>query len=493
VATADWTKPDGTTGVAHAVPLTADSGYFWFLEPGNVEVTVKALDGCAVNGFRWFFAAGLTNLQVRITVVDLTDGSWRTYTNAQGTPFQTVADTTAFTTCAGELAPERANREEPSEEEVATDDTELLLQGRFRVEADWETASGRTGAGHSVAITEEAGYFWFFDPDNVELVVKVLDGCAIDSSTWFFGAGMTHVGVRVRVTDTLTGDVRTYSSPVNAPFAPIQDTRSFATCASRTPTPTPTPTAATGQRHLVRVYCSLSCVFSPSSLHISVGDTVHWYLVGTTGDLHSSVADHGEWDSGPRGSYSFEHTFNSPGTFPYYCGVHHVLVHSPGEIVVDRSPAGAQALEIFNSTATPTPHFQPRPTDAPTLSPSPSRTPTPSPTRTETRTPTTSPTPTVSGTPTPTPLPQTYEVAVVGDGRLQPFIFYPSTLHVRVGDTVHWSLVTPPFHEHETASNDGLWDSGYAPFFAYTFTTAGTFRYQCHHDFHSQGTIVVHP
>src|SRR5262249_12504888 len=31
--TANWTKPDGESGTAHAVNLTADSGYFWFSDP----------------------------------------------------------------------------------------------------------------------------------------------------------------------------------------------------------------------------------------------------------------------------------------------------------------------------------------------------------------------------------------------------------------------------------------------------------------------------
>jgi hypothetical protein len=48
---ATWMKLDGSSGIAHAVALTADSGYFWFLEPGNVELAVKTLNGCSVNGF----------------------------------------------------------------------------------------------------------------------------------------------------------------------------------------------------------------------------------------------------------------------------------------------------------------------------------------------------------------------------------------------------------------------------------------------------------
>src|SRR5215471_16752783 len=86
--TATWTKPDGEAGAAHAVALTPDSGYFWFLEPDNVEVTVKLLDGCAVDGHDWFFAAGLTNLEVLVTVTDLFTNTSKNYFNRQGTAFQ---------------------------------------------------------------------------------------------------------------------------------------------------------------------------------------------------------------------------------------------------------------------------------------------------------------------------------------------------------------------------------------------------------------------
>ena len=50
----------------------------------------------------------------------------------------------------------------------------LCLGGRFKVEVAWETAN-REGPGNAVALTDDTGYFWFFDPANVEVVVKALD------------------------------------------------------------------------------------------------------------------------------------------------------------------------------------------------------------------------------------------------------------------------------------------------------------------------------
>jgi hypothetical protein len=40
----------GTSGTGVAVPLTGNTGYFWFFNSSNVELMVKVLDGDAVNG-----------------------------------------------------------------------------------------------------------------------------------------------------------------------------------------------------------------------------------------------------------------------------------------------------------------------------------------------------------------------------------------------------------------------------------------------------------
>ncbi|MFA6957500.1 MAG: hypothetical protein WC538_16635 [Thermoanaerobaculia bacterium] len=88
-----------SSGTAHAVKLTNETGYFWFFSPSNVETVVKVIDGCAYNNSFWFFAGGLTNVQTIMTVTDTTTGVVRTYTNPQGTAFQPIQDTSAFTTC----------------------------------------------------------------------------------------------------------------------------------------------------------------------------------------------------------------------------------------------------------------------------------------------------------------------------------------------------------------------------------------------------------
>jgi hypothetical protein len=106
-----------------------------------------------------------------------------------------------------------------------------LLGDRFEVEATWRTADGATGFGTGVPLTDETGYFWFFSPTNTEVVVKVLDACSGPSGRfWVFAGGLTDVEVELTVTDSATGEKKTYRNPRGTPFQPVQDTGAFATC-----------------------------------------------------------------------------------------------------------------------------------------------------------------------------------------------------------------------------------------------------------------------
>jgi hypothetical protein len=105
-----------------------------------------------------------------------------------------------------------------------------LNNNRFKVEASFRTASAPSAPAKVVKLTDETGYFYFFNASNVEVVVKVLNGCGVNSRYWVFAAGLTNVEVILRVTDTATGVQQTYTNPLNRPFPPLQDTSAFATC-----------------------------------------------------------------------------------------------------------------------------------------------------------------------------------------------------------------------------------------------------------------------
>lgn len=113
---------------------------------------------------------------------------------------------------------------------VPNSTTMCLSKDRFRATTEWRTPDGTRGWGRVQKLTGESGYFWFFDPANIEVVTKVLDACGFNDRFWVFAAGLTNVQVTTTVYDVLTNEMWASDNALGAAFAPIQDTEAFATC-----------------------------------------------------------------------------------------------------------------------------------------------------------------------------------------------------------------------------------------------------------------------
>ncbi len=113
----------------------------------------------------------------------------------------------------------------------APDATSLCLRdGRYRVRVRWRTGAAN-GDGHAVPLAAgDSGLFWFFGANNIEMLVKVLDGCAVDGKVWVFASATTNVGFTLEVADTVAGTVRRYDNPLGRAAKPITDTTAFASC-----------------------------------------------------------------------------------------------------------------------------------------------------------------------------------------------------------------------------------------------------------------------
>jgi hypothetical protein len=119
-------------------------------------------------------------------------------------------------------------------------DTMCLQGNRFKVEVTWRTQDGRTGSGMVAPCgTDDSGIFYFFNEDNWEMLFKVLNGCSVNDHYWVFFAATTNVEFTTRVTDTLTGFVKTYgksgelieyNNPLGQPADAVTDINAFATC-----------------------------------------------------------------------------------------------------------------------------------------------------------------------------------------------------------------------------------------------------------------------
>jgi len=216
-----------------------------FFDENNAELVVKVLDGRAVNGHYWVFYGALSDVAYTLEVRDTLTGTVKTYTNPAGR-LTSRADTTAFAvpgTANAATAPVLSAPTElgflassgaspgtsfpsgPFCVEYTPPSTGFCLGGRFDVAVEWR-ANGTTGLARGAVLGGDSGYFWFFGQNNVELVVKVLDGRAVNGRFWFFSGALTDVEHWIHVRDSVTGEEKVYHSPPGR-LASRADTSAF--------------------------------------------------------------------------------------------------------------------------------------------------------------------------------------------------------------------------------------------------------------------------
>ena len=112
------------------------------------------------------------------------------------------------------------------------DGSEGLCLGdeRFQVTVDFDTPNLGGGRAQAIRETDDSGLFFYFNPDNVELLVKVIDGCSVNGNYWVFASGLTDVELDIRVVDTASGEELTIENEQGNAFGPVLDTSAFATC-----------------------------------------------------------------------------------------------------------------------------------------------------------------------------------------------------------------------------------------------------------------------
>lgn len=198
---------NNTQGVGTAVPRTDATGFFTFGDPSNLELMVKLLDfGDVVK----VFYGQLTNLRFSLIVTDTRTGASKVYEN---TPRECGGiDQSAFAASSAALAvatgPSASGAKAAAGACRKDRNTLCLLKDRFAVKVDWRNpGNGTSGTGGAVPISSVTGAFWFTDAGNLELMAKVIDyGDRID----FFYGTLSDLEYTITVTDTNTGQVKTY-------------------------------------------------------------------------------------------------------------------------------------------------------------------------------------------------------------------------------------------------------------------------------------------
>jgi hypothetical protein len=105
---------------------------------------------------------------------------------------------------------------QPTDPCVASTSTICLLNSRFRITlAAKDPRTGNTGDGYAIPYNDKNGFFAIpdltNDTDNFEVFVKILDARAIPPGKfWVFYGGLTDFEYTITITDTDTGDKKTY-------------------------------------------------------------------------------------------------------------------------------------------------------------------------------------------------------------------------------------------------------------------------------------------
>jgi hypothetical protein len=269
-------------GTGQAIALASlgvsEGGLFWFFDPTNPEMLLKIIDACTLNQSFWVFYSATTDVGFTVTVRDTRTGRTRTYRNSDGTPAAPVTDTSAFACMDGDVAPRGASEAagpvlrapaapgpatlEPAALEPAaltlpaaagmdrsapdlpvpvppavTDATActanaqtLCIGGRFQIRVNYRSATAGAGTAinlDSLGVTQ-GGLFWFFGATNPEMLIKVLNGCALNQRFWLFYAATTNVGFTLTATDLHTGIAHVYRNAVGTTAPPVLDTAAFA-------------------------------------------------------------------------------------------------------------------------------------------------------------------------------------------------------------------------------------------------------------------------
>jgi hypothetical protein len=197
---------NGTSGTGRSLARSDAAGFFSFGDPSNLELMVKLLDFGDVVKVFW---GQLTNLRYRLIVTDLKTGQAKTY---QNTPGECGGiDQGAFPGGGGlDLLSPQANQIVSAAAGCKNSSGALCLDNRFTVSVNWRNpGNGTSGQAVAVPFSKVTGAFHFGNPSNLELMTKVItQGDRVD----FFWGALSDLEYTIDVTDTQTGQVKTYQN-----------------------------------------------------------------------------------------------------------------------------------------------------------------------------------------------------------------------------------------------------------------------------------------
>jgi len=88
----------------------------------------------------------------------------------------------------------------------------LTLRGGYTVSMCFETYKGEVGDARDWGLdSTQSGLMYFFERNNAEVLIKVLDGCGVNGHRWVFVAPVTDLAFNLRV-ESPDGEVWTHTN-----------------------------------------------------------------------------------------------------------------------------------------------------------------------------------------------------------------------------------------------------------------------------------------
>ena len=117
----------------------------------------------------------------------------------------------------------------------ACDETRALCLGggRFEATVQWQPSTSRVDRSSkrvTLAEAPDTGLFASSPEEAPQVLLQVLDRCAVNGHYWVDLAAVTDLEFTVRVRDTQTGRTKLYHHPAGTTAAPVQDAEAFASC-----------------------------------------------------------------------------------------------------------------------------------------------------------------------------------------------------------------------------------------------------------------------
>ena len=274
---------EGETVQADAVDYglgSRESGLLYFFDRDNSEVLIKVLDACSVNGHRWVFVAPVTTLAFNLYVDETATGERWTHRNPRGgSTATTKSDITAFPCSAAASSTGVADGDGAlggshggvelvdagfqAEQAPATSSARVEPVSRAPVKVTLPVTAGGDAecepkpvttlrGGYTVNMcvehlkddetvvevvkdyeldSEQSAILYFFDRNNAEVLIKVLDGCGINGYRWVFVAPVTTLAFNLSIEPPGGGTPWTHDNRLNQTAAAKSDIKAFA-CAN---------------------------------------------------------------------------------------------------------------------------------------------------------------------------------------------------------------------------------------------------------------------